>query len=222
MISGTLLDKPRFRKIDDQNRGDHSNLTPNDECYFLYEYTSGQNYSFSDTNSLISNLKKKPSLSRTPAYRYKERAIARCASDLQPAFNAEWLKVATLVPVPPSKSKDDPEYDDRLARICRAIQKQPSLDVREIVYQRSSLVAAHETQGNRPSVEDLLAVYAIDEQLTPPAPKTIGVVDDVLTVGTHFVAMRTILGNRFPNIKIYGFFIARRVFSNPFEEFVFE
>jgi hypothetical protein len=61
-IFGKLLaSTPRFLKIDDQNRGDHSHLTAADECYFLYEYTSRRNYSFSSTNQLISNLKKKPS-----------------------------------------------------------------------------------------------------------------------------------------------------------------
>jgi hypothetical protein len=42
------------------NRTDHYHLTADDECCFLYEYTSGKNYSFSETNNLISNLKKKP------------------------------------------------------------------------------------------------------------------------------------------------------------------
>jgi hypothetical protein len=55
----------RFREIDDQNRSHHYNLTADDKCYFLHEYTSGKNYTFSETNRLISNLKKKPSLAGT-------------------------------------------------------------------------------------------------------------------------------------------------------------
>jgi hypothetical protein len=39
----------------------------------------------------------------------------------------------------------------------------------------------------------------------------------VLTAGTHFVAMRTMLRDRFPQAPIFGFFIARRVFP-PLDE----
>jgi len=40
----------------------------------------------------------------------------------------------------------------------------------------------------------------------------------VLTAGTHFVAMKTTLSRRFPGVSISGFFIARRVFPDPFAE----
>jgi hypothetical protein len=87
------------------------------------------------------------------------------------------------------------------------------LDVRELVVQRNSLPAAHDSL-DRPTVEDLLQQYWIDETIVNPAPRWIGVFDDVLTAGTHFVAIKRILGARFPGVRIQGFFIARRVFSN--------
>ena len=43
----------------------------------------------------------------------------------------------------------------------------------------------------------------------------IGIFDDVLTAGTHYRAMAITLGNRFPGIPIFGFFVARRVFPTP-------
>jgi hypothetical protein len=214
-----LADEPRFRKIDEQNRGDHTNLSAADECYFLYEYTSGRNYSFGSTNSLISNLKKKPSQAALPGYHYKRQAIDRCTREFRSLINPTWLKFATLVPVPPSKARGHPDYDDRMLKICQAIQPTPPLDVRELVVQQQSLEAAHETTGQRPSVADLLAVYAIDEGKAAPAPQAIGIFDDVLTVGTHFVATKTILARRFPTVSIVGIFIARRVFANPSAEF---
>lgn len=67
--------------------------------------------------------------------------------------------------------------------------------------------------GERPGVEDLLAIYAIDEALAQPAPAVIGIFDDALTAGTHYRAMETALRNRFPGVPIFGFFIARRVFA---------
>jgi len=205
----------RFRKIDDQNRGYHHNLTADDDCYFLLEYTSGKNYSFSGTNSLISNLKKPPSLFRSAQYRYKLEAIEASGVALGQAIRQDWLAAGTLVPVPPSKARGDPEYDDRILQICRRIPG--AVDVRELVVQTRSLPADHEG-GPRHHIEDLLEAYRIDESKAAPAPSSIAVVDDVLTNGTHFRAMKTILQSRFPRMPIFGFFIARRVFPNPFED----
>ena len=204
----------RFRKIDDQNRGHHSYLTADDECLFLLEYTSGQDYSFSATNSLISNLKKKSSLAGTGQYRYKSEAIDACGVALGEAITPKWLAAGTLLPVPPSKARGDPEHDDRILRICRAIPG--AVDVRELVVQTRSLPAAHESD-QRPGIDDLLEVYRIDESKAAPAPSSIAVIDDVLTNGTHFRAMKTILQQRFSGVPIFGVFIARRVFPNPFE-----
>jgi predicted amidophosphoribosyltransferase len=208
-----LGDGPRLRKIDDQSRPDHARLSAGDQCHFLYEYTSGKNYSFSATNSLIINLKKKPGAG---GYQYKARVIARSAQAFAQAINSKWLDGATLVPVPPSKAKGDSGYDDRMTRVCRQIRTgAPALDVREIVMQRTSLPSAHE--GQRPSVEDLMRAYEIDGALCEPRPRWIGIFDDVLTAGTHFGAMKQKLSDRFPGVSIAGFFIARRVFPNPFD-----
>lgn len=91
------------------------------------------------------------------------------------------------------------------------------VDVRALVRQTVSLEADHEVGpgGRRRSVEDLLQVYELDDALAEPAPTAIGILDDVLTNGTHFKAMQTILGQRYPGVRITGLFIARRVFAEP-------
>lgn len=204
----------RFRKIDDSNRPDHYHLTPDDECLYLLEFTSGQGYSYSKANSLISNLKKKPSAS-TAELGYKQKAVAMCAGGLSQALNKDWLEVATIVPIPPSKAPDHPAYDDRMFSMAMAITPKP--DVRRLVRQTVSMEAAHEAApGSRPSVDDLIAAYEIDETLTGQAPRSIGILDDVLTAGTHYRAVHTVLSQRFPGVPITGLFIARRVFANPF------
>ena len=159
-MEAPLSEKIRFQKIDGTNIQDHYHLSPDDECYFLFEYTAGKGYSFSETNNLISNLKKKPSRREAPDYKYKLSAIDKCAAYIR-LLNPKWLEQATLVPVPPSKIFGDPEYDPRIEEICKRI---PARDVRSIVVQTRSLVAAHET-SSRPTVEDLLAVYAINESV---------------------------------------------------------
>ena len=207
----------RLSEIDDHNRGDHSNLTSQDECFYLWEYTSGRDFSFSRANQIISNLKKKPSerlIKR--GYHYKAQAISEASNILKEALNPNWLRSSTLIPVPGSKCVGDPDYDDRMEQICRSIQA--GLDVRNLVTQTDSTEAAHDLGGKpRPTVEELVDLYQINEAECDPEPTDIGVFDDVLTVGTHFKAMKTVLNGRFPDVKVTGFFIARRVFPNPFE-----
>ncbi|WP_421931842.1 hypothetical protein [Phenylobacterium sp.] len=205
----------RLSKIDESTRGDHSRLGVDDECLYLYEYTSGHDYSFSATNDRINNLKKKPTSSQAQL-NYKAGAIQLCANELRATLNPAWLDTATIVPVPGSKAPGHPDFDTRMERVARLIR--PNLDVRNLVIQEGSTATAHEAgDGPRVTVEELLELYRIDETLTAPAPTRIGVLDDVLTAGTHFRAMKTVLAARFPGIPIIGLFIARRVFPNPFE-----
>lgn len=195
-----MPDAIRLTRIDETNIRDHFHLNPSDECYFLFEYTSGYGYSFSSTNSLISNLKKKPSSRGTAAYQYKQKAIQECSQHLSSAINSRWLDIATLVPVPGSKAQDHPDYDDRMTRICRGIRSDPQVDVRDLVKQTISLEAAHETVDARPTVEQLTEIYQLDENLTSPTPACIGIFDDVLTAGVHYRAIQTLLTQRFPGV----------------------
>jgi hypothetical protein len=210
-----------FTRIDETTIGDHPRLNPADEIYYLFEYTSGGNYSFGATNNLISNLKKKPSRRTQPDYKYKLRSMRECANHLAGAINHGWLNGATIVPVPPSKARSHPDYDDRMTQICRNIPVAFPIDVRELVIQLQSSEAAHESDV-RPTVEGLLEIYQIDENLTTPVPNGIAIVDDVLTAGTHHRAMHTILSARFPGVPIVGMFIARRVFpeNEPTADFI--
>lgn len=200
----------RFSQIDDGNRADHTRLGPDDRCLYLFEYTSGRDYSFSTTNNLINNLKKKPTSSESQR-RYKAQAIAQCGGHFREGLDPDWLVRATLVPIPGSKAADHGDFDDRMTQVARAIQ--PGIDVRALVRQTQSLRASHEVgEGDRVSVEELLAAYQIDESLAQPDPVTIGIMDDVLTAGTHYRAMQTVLSRRFPAATIFGLFVARRVF----------
>lgn len=203
----------RFRQVDDSNRSDHYHLTAVDTCLYLLEFTSGQGYSYSRANSLIANLKKKPSASQAELG-YKRDAIAKCAIALGQALSHAWIQQSVIVPMPPSKMVGDPGYDDRMFDIASAIE--PAADVRRLVRQTRSMVASHEAGAARHTVDELIDAYEIDENLTVPPSNQIGILDDVLTAGTHFRAAHTVLSRRFPGAPITGIFIARRVFANPF------
>lgn len=195
--------------VDDLTRPDHYYLSTEDICCFLGEYTAKGGYSFSATNSLISNFKKPVDRRGKAEWQYKERAIRQSAAAFGCALKAEWLDAATLIPIPPSKAKTDPLYDDRLTRMLHTIRPQPPLDIRELILQKASTAAAH-CSDTRPRPETLEALYEIDKALIAPHPHVIGLFDDVLTTGAHFKAAQSLLNKTFPGVKVIGFFIARR------------
>ncbi|MEZ2409110.1 hypothetical protein AB6806_20130 [Bosea sp. RCC_152_1] len=93
----------RFQLIDETNRSDHFHLMPEDECAYLREYTSGTGWRGGETNQQISNLKKKRGQG---GYQYKGEAIALCAREMFANLSVDWLRIGTLVPIPPSKVRN--------------------------------------------------------------------------------------------------------------------
>ena len=203
-----------FTQVDELIKHEHTELRTEDTCYFLREYKSSAGFK-GETNSLIWNLKKKPSEKVTkPGWHYKEKAIQMASVELRNALNQSWLNTATLVPIPGSKALDHPDYDDRMEQICNGIRA--GLDVRCLVKQKVSIEATHILgDGARTSVSDLIENYEVDENIANPAPISIGIFDDVLTVGRHYRAMHTVLSMRFPTVPITGIFIARAIHSEP-------
>ena len=189
---------------------DHWHLTAADECYFLGEYTAGKGDRFSPTNQLIFNLKKSPTRRGRPEWWHKEQAIRDVAAALRAAITPGYLDKITFVPMPPSKAKSDPLYDDRMVQVLTTIRPTPPLDVRELIVQPVSTEAAHDSTY-RPSPADVRSRYRVDDaQASPPPHDLIAIVDDVLTTGAHFVAAKSLLAEQFPDASIVGIFVARR------------
>src|SRR5947199_9257166 len=65
-----------------------------------------------------------------PDWIWKPRAIQQAARELRDSLNSGFLHTATFVPVPPSRTTDDPLYDDRMTQVLRALG--PNIDVREL------------------------------------------------------------------------------------------
>ena len=147
---------------------------------------------------------------RRPGWRHKARAIRIAAAAFRGALHPEALDRLTFVPIPPSRARSDPFFDDRLTRMLAAVRSEPTLDVRELVVQTATAGPAH-AKGFRPVPEAIEELYRIDETLTEPVPRAIAVVDDLLTTGAHFRATSSILRGRFSTVPVVGLFIARRV-----------
>lgn len=197
----------RILKIDALTLPDHHHLDAKDICYYTGEYTAGEGHVYSETNQLIHNFKKTMDKRLTVQWQYKERAILQAANIFRAAIKEEAR--ITFVPVPPSKAKTDPLYDDRMLQLLENTCRGRHKDIRELVVQLQSVEAAH-LADRRPTPDELVANYRLDESLAEPLPQVIFIVDDVLTTGCHFKAVQRLLTQRFPMARIAGLFLARR------------
>ena len=200
----------RLQVINETHLPQHHYLTSDDQCYFLGELSPGlDNWTY--IKRLIHNLKKKPTdVGYVP---YKEQSTLQAISLFENLIVSSSIESLTIVPIPPSKCSDHPEYDDRIWEVLKGLKQKLDdkfkLDIRKLVYQSESYMASHTTL-NRISFEELLAIYQIDEDHALPEPNFIFLVDDVLTSGCHYKAMKSILKRRFPNTKLAAIFLARR------------
>jgi len=200
----------RLTEIDDLTRPDHSFLVEGDRCFYMGEYTAVGGFGASTTNNLVQNLKKPMDRRNLPEWRYKIRAINTFASELGRLLGRS-VETLTFVPVPPSKARTDPEYDDRLVQILNMATEGRDADLRELLVQRTSMQASH-TGAERTSIDALVANYDIDPALSgPPRPDGFVIFDDMLTTGRHFKAVQRVITGLYPTAPIFGLFIARRL-----------
>jgi predicted transcriptional regulator len=195
-------------RLDELYLPHHWYLDASDECYFGGEYTAGRGYAYSETNQLILNLKKKMERRGLPDWVYKARAIRQAAANLRGSLVPDFLASATFVPIPPSKVAVDPEYDDRMTQVVRLLGE--NVDARELVCQIESTPEVHMAAA-RPGPATLYNNYRIEQAYASAMPMQIAVIDDVLTTGAHFKAMKRILSETYPLVRIVGIFVARRV-----------
>ncbi len=215
MSNGTF--PKRLTEIDDLTRPDHHFLGAQDRCFYFGEYSAREGYQAGATNQLILNFKKGIDRKGRPEWRYKERSITEAAAGFVGAIKAEYAAQATFVPMPPSKEKTDPAYDDRLLRMLQQMKFLKAPDIRELLVQKGARDAAHD--GSRPGPDELAKLYRIDEKLAKPAPTRIALFDDLLVTGASFVAAKRVLQAKFPTVDVIGFFLARRALPDPAQFF---
>ncbi|MBZ2170385.1 hypothetical protein [Marinobacter sp. F4216] len=197
----------RFTKVDSQVLDQHYYLSSEDECFCLGEYTARGGFAASEMNQLILNLKKGVDRRGRPEYRYKTEAIDTIAGFFSKGIKLEQL---SFIPVPPSKSKQDPLYDDRMCQILQKMQElNPNCHWEELIVQTQSTDANH-TSANRKRPEEIEALYEIKDFDPQDFRPTVAILDDMLTTGAHFKAMQRKLQAALPKHRIVGFFVARR------------
>lgn len=209
----------KLHAIDDSNRGDHYFLTPEDECYYLHEFTARKGYGYSDGNQFIYNFKKPITKRHEAQYQYKLKAIQSAITWYRGIFDRfeGAYTDSTFVPIPPSKAPDHPEYDDRMWQVVSGVCDGKGADARELIRQTDSYDAAHQAEnGARIKPHELQPLYQVD----PNPPKgTILLFDDVLSAGTHFTAAKGAILAAHPGVQVVGIFLARRVLPDPAADF---
>ena len=208
--------RKKLQRIDKNTCGDHPRLTPDDVVLYFGDYSPGAGGQHSSANDLIYDFKMPMSKKGERLWHHKANKIAKAARLISQALGP-WLNELTLVPVPPSKAKSNLLHDDRVLSMLHQINVPigQTLDVRELVIQNGDRIAAHEAIGSRPTVEELSAMLQINEMEISKVRERIVIVDDVLTNGTSFRAMKTILSARFPSSIIVGLYLARTVLERP-------
>lgn len=221
----------RLQLVGDLERRDHFHLPEHAQCYFWgeytpYEHTQGKKWNFSPTNQLIANFKKKMDRRGFPDWQYKIQAIQRVARQF--ASSWKWAEMhaqnrVALIPVPPSKSREDPLFDPRmtemLARLTTLVDL--PLDIRDCLSFSGRHAASHEAAA-RPTPDELYEDLTFDLRYGDRAPGAMLVFDDMLTTGAHYVAVTRKLSEQFPGVPVIGQFVARRIVPDPFADFEIE
>lgn len=207
------MDPVKLLKIDESLISEYSNLEPTDHCFFLGDYASRRGFNHSEMNQVINNFKKPVERKDRQEWYYKEQAILKVANWFVSTSTWEKLKKFTWIPMPPSKIKKDPQYDDRLWKVLLKMQEfEPALDIRELLLAKSSREAAHNPGAVRPKVPDHLNNLVLDESQREPNPQQ-GIVlfDDIITSGAHFKAAQIKIKKEYFDGLIVGLFVARNI-----------
>jgi hypothetical protein len=195
----------RLRKIDELTRLDHFHICEDDDCYYLWEW-DGAPYSESAITDFIGNFQKEMRFKDSGyPWQCKRLAIRHAANAITRTLLPDW-GASTFVPVPPSKTKGDSRHDPRLLEALRLVS--PSLpSVSELVIQLEN------TQSREKGLSPMRRAANWNLDLTSLAgePGHFVVFDDLLTGGSHFAAMKIVLGREFPNVGVSALFLARRV-----------
>ncbi len=188
-------------------------LDDSDFCYYYLVRTS-DGYSESEANNRIDNFKKKPERykSNPVVWEYKKREIDHFAKDIErllktPPFTKliDSFGGVSLVPIPTSKPKTHEYYDSRLADMCALIANHVEKAFLDDVFDvKRTLKPSHE--GGVREVGYLKE--AIDFQGLKRPSDLIVLVDDVLLKGTHYIACRDIIREKYPEAAIVGVFLA--------------
>jgi hypothetical protein len=208
----------RLSWVDARQREDHHFLRVEDHCLFFGEFHRSRGWEGGETNRLIVDFKRTPSviaasLVSSSLQYFKHRARWTVARALKRQFGRATVEaLLTFVPMPGSKLPGDTDYCDRLSQTLHLAFAGCRHDIRPLLRQKISTVADHVSGGRRLPYRALLDIVEIDPaQLARRLRPIVVLFDDMLTSGKHFAVARERIREAVPGQAILGVFVARRV-----------
>jgi predicted amidophosphoribosyltransferase len=204
---------PNLIKIDELFRPQHRYLTDEDECFYFLTYHSYHRHGRTPENVLIMDFKIDMDKKGTAMWQAKINATNTISQMLENSLPEISTPESLFVPMPPSKIKIDPLYDDRICAVLRNFcNKQAKSDLRELISIKRSWVASHKS-SKKYTPQEFLENLTIDKKQCEEKKTDIILMDDVLSTGAQFKACQQLLKTEFPNSTIKGLFIARAPLS---------
>ena len=218
MASGRVKEY-HWKQVDELELGTfRPYLEDGDECYYLMPLPNTQDFGDqpvwkSSAWQKIINLKHSPERQKENlAFAgYKAQAIEQFAHDIaifldknKPILSGK--KVA-LIPIPPSKAIDDPNYDDRMSVVCQTavnLCNTPDVKYVECLRTKESRPSASKS-GERLTPEQIKRNLEIDKDAIC-GYEIVFVADDVLTQGTDYAACKQLIMECCPDARIIGLF----------------
>lgn len=200
----------------------HLDKESQETCMYAREYVS-EGYKLSYDNQFIFNFKKPVDKKGKPEWRYKERACEQFANDLHNLFKNFNLEHITFVTIPTSKLNSHDQFDPRFEMMNEQLLKlgnTPETPQRYCyespIIIKQSVPPAHE--GGSRNIDERYNNYQWDG-FQNSEPKTLFIVDDVITTGCQFMAYKKLLLEKCPTLQIYGIFCAKARRKNAQEAF---
>lgn len=183
--------------------------------FYAREYKARQGFDAGETNQLIYNFKKSPSVRNTGQWYYRNQAVLKFAQEASELIRQDAHGVVTAIPS--SKAKSDPEYTNRFEDFfSQLLSLRPNLVVNWPVEIAVTVPSAH-LNGNRNP--DAIKGNYVWKGFQGEMPNSLIVFDDVVTTGSHFRAMHDFLRENGFNGDLYGIFWARSIFPTAFDDF---
>ena len=198
-----------WQKVTDISAANHRCLERDDFCIYYRTKERHVYNNFTETNSILANFKKRPSHCRgnTQMAMYKERGIETVTRDVAGFFESNPGMSFLLIPAITSKACDDPEFDNRLIRVCSNVAKAlPNVCCADLLYVGSSILSAH--SGGARDVSYIASQIGVRGGFDMRGFDRVFIFDDVLTTGAHFKACQWALAKAY-GIRAYGIFWAR-------------
>lgn len=208
----------KFLELAKEDMHEHSYLDIDDNIYYIEEYISGNGFA-GKGNNLIINLKKSVDKKGTDQWKHKEKAIIDIALLIAKEMDNPNVSSRRIywLPIPPSRIKTDPLFDDRTYRILTlaiAVSTSCKHFVTDALYQHSNRESFSSITAKR-DVDELVSNYSMNDIPNyDPEKDLIVIFDDMLTTGCHFKAVEELVLDKYPNAVVMGIFVARRVIKS--------